>query len=237
MRLALIGGAGGIGRALAQAARAQGGDVLILDLATSLERHNIPGPAFEIDAQRPETLENIANDIGSLNGVVNLCGFMAPPQHITDYTPETWDETLGGNLSAAFHISRIFAPRIAPGGAFVHVGSGLGHNARPNYGAYAISKAGIAAMTRQMALELAPHIRVNCVAPSAVDTAFLRGGTGRSDESAPPPFDAEAYAAAIPMGRIAKADDITGPILFLLSDAARYITGQTLHVNGGAYMP
>jgi 3-oxoacyl-[acyl-carrier protein] reductase len=119
----------------------------------------------------------------------------------------------------------------------VQVGSGLGHNARPGFGAYAVAKAGIAALTRQLALELAPAIRVNTVAPSAVDTAFLRGGTGRSDEAQGAPIDTEAYAAAIPMRRIAVAEDVTGPILFLLGDGARYVTGQVLHVNGGAYMP
>jgi 3-oxoacyl-[acyl-carrier protein] reductase len=119
----------------------------------------------------------------------------------------------------------------------VQIGSGLGHFARPGYGPYAIAKAGIAALTRQMALELAPDIRVNTVAPSAVDTAFLRGGTGRSSEDAPLRLDLNAYEANIPMRRVAVPSDVTGPILFLLSDQARYITGQTLHVNGGAFMP
>ncbi len=81
-----------------------------------------------------------------------------------------------------------------------------------------------------------PNIRVNAVAPAAVDTAFLRGGTGRSDEQGAPRFDMDAYAASIPLGRIALPEDIAGPILFLLSDAAGYITGQTLHINGGSFM-
>ena len=78
---------------------------------------------------------------------------------------------------------------------------------------------------------------MNCVPPSAVDTAFLRGGTGRSDESRPPHLDIESYAKAIPMGRIAQPEDVAGPILFLLSNAAVYVTGQVLFVNGGLYMP
>ena len=99
-----------------------------------------------------------------------------------------------------------------------------------------MSEAGIAAMTRQLALELAPKCRVNCVAPSAVNTAFLRGGTGRSDEQQAERLDREAYAKTIPLGRIAEPRDITGPIQFLLSPAAGYVTGQVLQVNGGTYM-
>jgi len=92
-------------------------------------------------------------------------------------------------------------------------------------------------MTRQMAIELAPDVRVNCVAPSAVDTSFLRGGTGRSNEDETVRLDLQAYASAIPLKRIAAPADVTGPILFLLSENAAYMTGQVLHVNGGAYMP
>ena len=74
---------------------------------------------------------------------------------------------------------------------------------------------------------------MNCVAPSAVDTAFLRGGTGRSDEAEPSRVDIDAYSAVIPLKRVAVPVDVTGPILFLLSDQAAYVTGQVLMVDGG----
>jgi 3-oxoacyl-[acyl-carrier protein] reductase len=80
-------------------------------------------------------------------------------------------------------------------------------------------------------------IRVNAVAPSAVDTPFLRGGIAHGKPDRPLRMDVGAYLATIPMGRLATADDIVGPILFLLSPGARYITGQTLHINGGGLMP
>jgi 3-oxoacyl-[acyl-carrier protein] reductase len=105
----------------------------------------------------------------------------------------------------------------------------------PTYGAYTISKTGLMALTKQLALELAPGVRVNAVAPSAVDTAFSRGGTG-SDESEPP-TDYESLKKLIPMGRVAVADDIVGPIVFLLGDDSRYMTGQVLWITGGMYMP
>jgi 3-oxoacyl-[acyl-carrier protein] reductase len=105
------------------------------------------------------------------------------------------------------------------------------------YGAYGPAKAGLLLLMRQLALENAPHVRVNAVAPVPVDTAFLRGGTGRSDEQGEPPLPTEVLAKLAPMGRMATPEDIVGPVLFLLSNASAYMTGQTLFVNGGAYMP
>ena len=78
---------------------------------------------------------------------------------------------------------------------------------------------------------------MNAVAPGAVDTAFLRGGTGRSDEKDAPTLNPSSYGQFVPLGRIANPQDIVGPVMFLLSHASGYMTGQTLHVNGGTYMP
>jgi 3-oxoacyl-[acyl-carrier protein] reductase len=121
--------------------------------------------------------------------------------------------------------------------SLVHTASGLGAWARPNYGAYGPAKAGLILLTKQLALENAPRVRVNAVAPGAVDTAFLRGGTGRSDESGAPRVDPASYGSVVPLGRIAVPGDVAGPVIFLLSPASHYMTGQTLHVNGGTYMP
>lgn len=115
--------------------------------------------------------------------------------------------------------------------------SGLGAYIRPQFGPYAASKAGMIALTKTFALEHAPRVRVNAVAPGPVDTAFLRGGTGRSNEDGVPTIDIEGFNAAIPMRRIAVSDDVVGPVMFLLGPDSAYMTGQTLCVNGGAYMP
>ncbi len=238
-RLLILGGCGGIGRVLTDASRSAGYEPIVLDLPASIAAHPPADvEAIPVDASDHESLEQAARDIpDGLAGFVNLCGFTPDPKPVLETDPATWAHVIDGNLNAAYHAARIVAGKIRSGGAVVQVGSGLGHFARPGYGPYAISKAGIAALTRQMALELAPHIRVNCVAPSAVDTAFLRGGTGRSDEQRQIWLDMEAYQAAIPLRRIATSEDVTAPILFLLSDGAGYITGQVLQVNGGAYMP
>jgi NAD(P)-dependent dehydrogenase (short-subunit alcohol dehydrogenase family) len=106
---------------------------------------------------------------------------------------------------------------------------------QPGYGPYSAAKAGLIALTKTLALENAPLVRANAVAPGAVDTAFLSGGTGRA--AAPLRLDPTAHAAAIPMRRIATADDVSLPILFLCGPGAAYMTGQVLWINGGGHMP
>lgn len=235
-RLVILGGCGGIGRTLIDGATAQGWTPVVLDLRASIESHYVEVEAYAVDATDAPSLKAAAGQIGRIDGFVNLCGFMGPSEPIATQDQDTWTTMIDGNLTSAYHAAQAFAPRMNEDAAMVLTGSGLGHFARPGYGAYAVAKAGIAALTRQLALELAPHTRVNCVAPSAVDTAFLRGGTGRSDEQQAERLDRAAYAKTIPLGRIAAPDDITGPILFLLSDEAKYITGQVIHINGGTYM-
>ena len=106
---------------------------------------------------------------------------------------------------------------------------------RPGFGAYGASKAGLIALTKSIAVENAPDIRANVVAPGAVATAFLRGGTGRAEASVR--LDVDAYARALPLGRIAEPSDVVGPILFLCGPGAAYMTGQVLWVNGGGLTP
>ena len=121
--------------------------------------------------------------------------------------------------------------------SLVNIASGLGAYIRPQFGPYAASKAGMIALTKTFALEHAPRVRANAVAPGPVDTAFLRGGTGRSSEDGAPTIDVAAFNATIPLRRIALPEDVVGPVMFLLGSDSGYMTGQTLWVNGGAYMP
>ena len=244
LKLVLAGGCGGIGRVVAYEAKRQGMDVAILDLPASIERHRIDDlPHFTLDAKEPDSVEyaiaQAAAQLGGIDACVNLIGFMTTPQSLASTSIDTWREVIHGNLDAAFFLSRAVLPYLheSDRGALVHIASGLGAWARPNFGAYGPAKAGIILLTRQLALENAPAVRVNAVAPGAVDTAFLRGGTGRSDEQEAPTFNLSSYGQFVPLGRIANPQDIVGPVMFLLSDAAGYMTGQTLHVNGGTYMP
>jgi 3-oxoacyl-[acyl-carrier protein] reductase len=243
-RLLLVGGCGGIGRAVASAAVQAGAQVAVLDLPASIARHPLPGVhLLPLDANDPASVDQAVaqarQHLGGIDGCVNLVGFMTAPMALTDTPNEVWHEVMHGNLDSAFYISRAVMPhlRASASGSLVHISSGLGAWARPMYGAYGPAKAGLLLLMRQLALENAPQVRVNAVAPGPVDTAFLRGGTGRSDEQGAPPVPPEALAKLAPMGRMATPQDIVGPVLFLLSGASAYMTGQTLFVNGGAYMP
>ena len=146
-------------------------------------------------------------------------------------------EVITGNLIGAFKISKLGVPKLKDGkGAMVNVASGLASFARPNFGPYAAAKAGLISMTKTLALESAPEVRVNAVAPSVVDTEFIKGGAGRN-QIKPLDLDLENIAMATPLKRLATPEDIVGPIMFLLGDASKYMTGQVLWVNGGSYMP
>ena len=245
MRVAVLGGCGGIGRSLVAALLAQGDNVAVLDLPASLERHPPPDgvAAIPVDASDAASVTDAFAAVeamwGALDGFVNLAGFMLGMKPLRDVTPDAFDTTVDGNLRSTFLACTAAVKLLDKGEAasLVNVSSGLAQFVRPHYGPYAAAKAGMIALTKTLAHEHAPKVRCNVVAPGAVDTAFLRGGTGRSGEDGQTTIDIAAYSAMLPLKRIADADDIVGPILFLLGSGSRYMTGQSLWVNGGAYMP
>ncbi len=246
-RIAVSGGAGGIGRVLVRALIEAGCRVAVLDLAASLARHGVPDGviAAPVDATDEATvtagLALVDADFGGLDGFVALAGFTREKYPVAETPKAVWDEVIAGNLDSAFLTCRAAVPLLRRGtdAAIVTVSSGLALKPTPGYGPYSVAKAGLLALTRLLAQENAPAIRVNAVAPAAVDTAFLRGGTGRGGDEAngPQRLDLEAYLRTVPLGRLAEPADVVGPILFLLGPASAYITGQTLHVNGGLLMP
>lgn len=239
--IAILGGAGGIGRALVASLTAKGHKVAVLDLPQSLERHPLDVPSVPIDVlQEPSITEAfgvLARLFPHLDGFVNLAGYYSGLTPLADMSTELFDDTLQGNLRGAFLAARAVLPLMTEGSAMVMVSSGLAQNIRPGYGPYSAAKAGLIALTKTLAVENAPRVRVNAVAPGLVDTAFLRGGTGRSEEDAEALINMEAYRNALPMKRLAVPSDIVGPIEFLLSPDSSYMTGQTLWINGGGFMP
>jgi len=215
-RLCILGGCGGIGRSLVVAGLAAGYDLAVMDLKAALDRH-----------------------WGALDGFVNAAGFLIARRALAETPADEFDVTTNGNLRTTFLTCKAAMALLEKGRApsLVNIASGLGGYIRPQYGPYAASKAGMIALTKTFALEHAPRVRVNAVAPGPVDTAFLRGGTGRSNEDGAPTIDVAAFNALIPMRRIAVPEDVVGPVMFLLGPDSGYMTGQTLWVNGGAYMP
>lgn len=242
-RIAVLGACGGIGRVLVDALVETGCRVFPLDLPRSLAAAPpaCPEAGIPVDATSEtalaEAFATLEDRAGALEGFVHLAGFTAAPAPLAEQSRAVFDEVVTGNLQATFLAARAALPLLARGTrpSLVLASSGLAAKATPGYGPYAAAKAGVIALTRVLAAEHAPTIRVNAIAPSAVDTPFLEGGMGRDPHGRS--FDREAYARTIPLARIATADDVVGPLLFLLGPASAYMTGQTLHVNGGSLMP
>ena len=237
--LAILGGAGGIGRALTLEAIRNDWHVIVLDLEATLEKYPVPnGVEYRyIDLFDENLLTETFKSMEPLQGFVNTAGFTAPMQEIVDLDFDTVTEVLTGNLIGAFKVSKLVIPKLCEGeGAMVNVASGLASFARPNFGPYAAAKAGLISMTKTLAIEAAPKVRVNAVSPSVVDTDFITGGAGRAKIETLD-LDFENIARTNPLKRAATPEDIVGPIMFLLGEASKYMTGQVLWVNGGSYMP
>ena len=214
----------------------------VLDLPNSLKGHPPPEGirALTVDLTDEGSIKDAFAALGSIDGFVNLAGFMTGVRPLEETDPAEFDDMLNGNFRGAYLAAKAAIPCLraaGSGGAMVNVVSGLAAFVRPGYGLYGASKAAMIHLTKTLALELAPDIRVNAVGPAAVDTAFLRGGTGRSNEDQPSSLDIDAYIRMTPLGRMAEPDDVVGPIMFLLEPDSGFMTGQTLWVNGGGYMP
>jgi len=241
-RIAVFGAGGGIGQVLVKELLARQSVVFAVDTAdalVSLPRHERLS-THRVDALDDDSIGKALSWLEErapvLDGYVNLIGFMLPSDGVTETPVHEWDEVLDGNLRSAYLFARRVVPLLRRGtdSALVHVSSALGVNTRAGYGHYAAAKAGLIALTKAIAREEAPQVRANSVAPSAVDTPFLRGGTGRSVTA--PRDDRAKYIQGIPMERIAEPADVVGPILFLLGTASAYVNGETLMITGGGYV-
>lgn len=177
-------------------------------------------------------VEQVVAALGGLDIlVVNHGVWPADDVPLADMAPEQWSGTLRANLDAVFHVCRAAIPRISDGGRIVLIASTAGQRGEAFHADYAASKGAVISLTKSLAVELAPRITVNCVAPGWVDTEMAEqpytqdGGRGRA-----------RIEAAIPLGRVASAEDVAGPTVFLCSDLARHITGEILNVNGGSVL-
>jgi 3-oxoacyl-[acyl-carrier protein] reductase len=174
--------------------------------------------------------ERASREFGGVDIVVGNAGtWPADEAGIDTLSVERWRATLAHNLDAVFHTSRAAARMLGSGGRLVLVSSTAGQRGEAFHADYAAAKGATISLVKSLAIELAPRgITVNAVAPGWVDTEMvaevLEAG-GR-----------ERIASGIPVGRIATARDIAGPIVFLCSDEARHVTGEILNVNGGSVL-
>jgi 3-oxoacyl-[acyl-carrier protein] reductase len=241
-RILVAGGCGGMGRAFVAEVLAHGLQVAVLDLPVSLAGSPPPEGVLQLpcdaldEAQIVAAVKSLEEQWGSLRYLVNFIGFATERCPLESLATAVWDETINGTLRSAFILSRetLRLLRREQESAVVHFASTISVSlTMPGLGAYAAGKAGLLNLVRALALEWAPEIRVNAVAPGVVRTPFLAGGTGRPEKTGR--MDVDAFATTLPLKRIGEPEDVVGPAMFLLSPAAGYITGQMIHVNGGAF--
>lgn len=245
-RIVVLGACGGIGAALTAALLDAGCEVAALDLPASLDR--APPPAAVSVIQAIDGRDAVSIDIAfaelgkswdSIDGLALVSGFAGSRLPLAETDVATLDEVLAGNLRMTALVLRAVEPLIKRGtdAAVVLLSSDMAYAPQAGYAPYVAAKAGIIAMARSVAHEWAPGVRLNIVSPGAVDTPFLRGGMGRAEKlDAPLRFDLAAYLQKVPLARLAQADDVVGPTLFLLGKASAYLTGEVIHVSGGAVM-
>lgn len=231
--LLVTGGARGLGRAIAEAALGVGHRVAVLDV-DDLQDGDHPGDGVAIDVlcgsvADEQAVEAALDRFGTPDVVVNNAGIVRFGP-LVDLDVADFRAVVDVNLVGTFLVARAAARRwIAEGrpGVIVNVTSINGVAAGPNAGAYGPSKAAIALLTEQMALEWGPHgIRVNAVAPGLIDA-------GMSEPIYADPATREARSSKIPLGRLGTAADVADVVLFLASDDARYVHGQNVVVDGG----
>lgn len=248
-KVALVTGAQqGIGRAIALAFAEAGADIAVnwLDdeaaarsAAEAIVARGRRAVTIQADmANLSEVREMVLATVAELDGIdilVNNAGVFPRVDFLTMQESD-WDFVHNVNLrGAAFCAQAAARAMIAagragtPAGAIVNITSGAAFRGSPRGVHYVASKGGIVSMTRQMALELAPHkIRVNAIAPGLTDTAQPRYGSTEEEIA--------ALGDANPLGRIAQPEDIARAAVFLASDQAGFVTGHCLHVNGGSYL-
>jgi 3-oxoacyl-[acyl-carrier protein] reductase len=183
------------------------------------------GADVSIPSEAARLVGNAAEKLGRIDVLVNNAG-RSRFNWALEISPEDFEDVVGTNLRGAFFASQAAAKHMkeSGGGSIVNVSSCAATLTTLYHSIYTMSKAGLEGLTKQLALELAPTIRVNAIAPAA--TAVERS------LQYDPNFE-QTWGAVNPMGRVAQPEDLVGPVVFLASDLARFVTGDVLHVDGG----
>jgi NAD(P)-dependent dehydrogenase (short-subunit alcohol dehydrogenase family) len=243
-KVALVTGAQqGIGEAIALMFGREGASVVVNYLDNQAAGEAIVTHIREAGGRAVAVAGNVArlgdvramveagNTFGGVDVLVNNAGIF-PRVDFVQMTEAQWDEVLNVNLKGTFFCTQMVVRQLVERrrpGSVVNLASSAAFRSSPRGVHYVTSKAGIVGFTRATALELARYrIRVNAIAPGTTDTAQPR--YGMSEE------ELQAAGRQVPLGRMAVPDDVANMALFLASDEASHITGQTMHVNGGAYL-
>ncbi len=241
-KLALVTGASrGIGRAIAQRLAAEGALVVLgardegklQEAVAAITASGGKAEALALDVARADSVgaafERLLAAHGRLDCLINNAGITRDTL-LLRMKPEQWSEVLDTNLTGAFRCTQAaLKPMLKQrAGRIVNITSVVGLTGNAGQTNYAASKAGLIGFTKAVAREVASrNITVNAVAPGFIETDMTAAMTDKAKE---------AMAAAIPLGRVGSADDVAGAVSFLVSDAAAYVTGQVLAVDGGFHM-
>jgi len=240
-RVAIVtGGASGIGLAAAERLAREDYSIVILDIddkggqhvAGEIQRRGKQAAFMRIDVTREDAVQAAFDTIISAHGridvLVNVAGGSLHRHDIEEFPLDHWRAVIDLNLTSTFLCCRAVTGlmKSQKRGAIVNISSDIGFSGDAHRSAYAAAKAGIVGLTKTLALELAPYnVRANAVAPGRIATPRVRATYTDSAW--------EAAAKRIPIGHAGEPEDVAEAVAFLASDAAKHMTGQTLHVNGG----
>lgn len=238
----ITGAAQGIGRAIALGMGREGAKVVTADVqigkaqavAAEVQDLGVETIAVEVDVASEVSVQRLAEQtfgrFGRIDILVNDAGiYLKDP--VTSKSEEDWDRTMDVNLGGNFLCARAFVPamRKQRSGRIISIASSIAHTGAREFADYAASKAGIIGFVKALSRELGPDgITVNAICPGSANTDMPR--RHRSEE------ETMARLRATPLGHILQPEDIAGPVLFLASDAAAYISGQAYNVNCGTVM-
>ena len=239
----VTGAAQGIGQAVALGMGREGAKVVVADLqaekaqsvANQIQAFGADASAVEADVANETSVKRMAKSafdrFGRVDILVNVAGIYFPKASVVDLSEEDWDRTMDINVGSNFLCCREFVPsmRAQKRGRIISLASGIGHYGMRQFAHYAASKAAVMGFVKALAREVGPDgITVNAICPGSANTSMPR--QHRSEE------EVLARLRSTPLPHVLEPEDIAGAILFLASDAAAYITGQSYNINCGSYM-
>jgi NAD(P)-dependent dehydrogenase (short-subunit alcohol dehydrogenase family) len=235
-RVIVTGAAAGIGAATLAAVAGAGAHVVAVDIdestlgITAKDAGDRALP-FVADVTTPEGAERAVGQalesLGGIDGLVNVVGGSRPGKTVGELGLEEWRQMIGFNLDATFLMCHYAIAALEDGGgAIVNISSGAGVDGMPRNPAYCAAKAGVIGLTKALAIDHGPNgVRVNAVAPGAILTPLMQRNRT--------PAEIAAFGQSSALRRVGRAEEIAGVVTFLLSDAASYVNGQTISINGG----